>query len=621
MKTKKIRIRQGFTIVELVIVIGVIGVLSAVLIPTFINLNNKANRASDESLVKNLNTALAMKEQDPKDIKNATMHDAVEDLKEYGYLLPNLVTKSEDKLLWNQKTNRFILESDDKGDQKPIEFWRIQDSVKGDEVYSVYAGLNFEGAGENKDAVTVKVGFDIGDNKGIKLVSYVRPDSASQEVIIRTVSGSLTINAPEDSVKHYGELETLAITAVKGASYHEHGKVRGKAIISSGHLEIEEGGEVPQVLVKNATGPVTVTANEPTIVIADSASESQTSVVANSTEVYVSGVSAGNVSGSESSSVVRAQDVTDNATLKAGLAAGGFYRVANAFEVSVAVETPVGKTAVIDFNGKVVTADNWKWANYGTLTVTDSGENGGISCGKGCLDNYGKLIVDGGTYTTTVLDGGAAIWNNPDANLIINDCKIEAGRVAVVNHSIATINGGRFNSISTSANGAGMYAYCIISEKEDGSSCPVEITFNGGTVTGIHGAISISSGKGVINNVNASTKEGDQYAFYALYVAGEEGEVSATVNGGTFVGGYRSALHIGNKTDGGIGALAIIAINDGKFIAPSGKEAIMVSTGDGYYGIGYAYIYGGTFSTKPADTYIGAGLSAVQNSDGTYTVK
>ena len=37
--------KKGFTIVELVIVIGVIGILSAILIPTFVNLNSKAEEA------------------------------------------------------------------------------------------------------------------------------------------------------------------------------------------------------------------------------------------------------------------------------------------------------------------------------------------------------------------------------------------------------------------------------------------------------------------------------------------------------------------------------------------------------------------------------------------------
>ena len=70
MKTKKIKVRQGFTIVELVIVIGVIGVLAGVLIPTFINLNNKANEASNQAFVKNLNTQMAIREQEEG--KNAT---------------------------------------------------------------------------------------------------------------------------------------------------------------------------------------------------------------------------------------------------------------------------------------------------------------------------------------------------------------------------------------------------------------------------------------------------------------------------------------------------------------------------------------------------------------------
>ncbi len=39
--------RKGFTIVELVIVIAVIAILAAVLIPTFVNIVNKANESAD----------------------------------------------------------------------------------------------------------------------------------------------------------------------------------------------------------------------------------------------------------------------------------------------------------------------------------------------------------------------------------------------------------------------------------------------------------------------------------------------------------------------------------------------------------------------------------------------
>ena len=39
------KLKKGFTIVELVIVIGVIAILSAILIPTFVSLSGKANDA------------------------------------------------------------------------------------------------------------------------------------------------------------------------------------------------------------------------------------------------------------------------------------------------------------------------------------------------------------------------------------------------------------------------------------------------------------------------------------------------------------------------------------------------------------------------------------------------
>ena len=242
MKTKKIRIRQGFTIVELVIVIGVIGVLAAVLIPTFVNLNNKANRASDESLVKNLNTALAMQEQDPKDTKNATMQDAVEDLKEYGYLLPNLVTKSDEKLLWNQKTNRFVLEGENKNGYENLDFWRIQDTVKGDEIYSIYAGLNFKGNGADESIVNVTVGFDAGYNDALTAVNYTRT-GAAQKAIIRTAGGALTINGKNDDVLHYGEATSVSVVDIASTSYHENGEVKFLEI-TAGHVVVEESASI-----------------------------------------------------------------------------------------------------------------------------------------------------------------------------------------------------------------------------------------------------------------------------------------------------------------------------------------------------------------------------------------
>ena len=64
MKTRKNK--KGFTIVELVIVIGVIGILSAILIPTFVNLTNKANAAREQEEVRNAYVAYSIDAQDGK---------------------------------------------------------------------------------------------------------------------------------------------------------------------------------------------------------------------------------------------------------------------------------------------------------------------------------------------------------------------------------------------------------------------------------------------------------------------------------------------------------------------------------------------------------------------------
>ena len=62
LKKKGLTNSKGFTIVELVIVIAVIAILSAVLIPTFSNLIKKANVSADTQAVRQMNTALAIYE-------------------------------------------------------------------------------------------------------------------------------------------------------------------------------------------------------------------------------------------------------------------------------------------------------------------------------------------------------------------------------------------------------------------------------------------------------------------------------------------------------------------------------------------------------------------------------
>lgn len=58
------KMKKGFTIVELVIVIGVIAILSAVLIPTFTSLSGKAKVARAQSEVADAYTAYLIEAED-----------------------------------------------------------------------------------------------------------------------------------------------------------------------------------------------------------------------------------------------------------------------------------------------------------------------------------------------------------------------------------------------------------------------------------------------------------------------------------------------------------------------------------------------------------------------------
>ena len=96
--------KKGFTIVELVIVIAVIGILAAVLIPTFGGIIDSANRAVDTQLVAQINTILAI-----EDVLGGGVNDAVEIqkvIKENGL---KLETKVKGQYIWYDIENKKVV--------------------------------------------------------------------------------------------------------------------------------------------------------------------------------------------------------------------------------------------------------------------------------------------------------------------------------------------------------------------------------------------------------------------------------------------------------------------------------------------------------------------------------
>ena len=253
--------KKGFTIVELVIVIAVIAILAAVLIPTFASLIQKANVSKDTQLVKNLNTALAA-----DNTKHKTMSSALEAAEKFGYDVGKINASATNKeILWdskndvfcyydtNTKTPEYIPETSLKNgavaDDETYKLWKIYTEAPSTQTFSIYwnSTENF-----GKD---LTVGFDAGECTAITTLNYVRTGD-KQDVVIRTNSFDtvLMINGEKDTVMHYGNAKEVNVVKVAPASYHEFGAVSGNINLACGHVVLENGSSVSNVVVKTLSG-------------------------------------------------------------------------------------------------------------------------------------------------------------------------------------------------------------------------------------------------------------------------------------------------------------------------------------------------------------------------------
>ena len=238
--------RKGFTIVELVIVIAVIGILSAILIPTFIHLTNKAEEASDVSLVKNANIQLAMKEA--AEGKNTSMNQAVKDVDEIGYHIPGLSLASGNKIVWDSNSDRFVLLNEDNEvkhkDSDVVaphsKLFKPVSSLADREDFAVYALSGYQ---ENATEVTFTeaIGFDSGDSEITSITYNGVSTEAGDYVFVGTTPtvDNLVINSPLASFKHGGVIREAGVASVKaGESYHELGR--------GGYIEMGTGDFVAE---------------------------------------------------------------------------------------------------------------------------------------------------------------------------------------------------------------------------------------------------------------------------------------------------------------------------------------------------------------------------------------
>ena len=179
---------------------------------------------STTAYVHGLNVALAASSNE----KHETMQAALDATKTAGF---NVVEVAGIEILWDSVNNVFCYIKDGENkptydplttlnvtDVKDYQYWVIDS--KPSSTYSTYL-YKYDGTGTED----VSTGIDVG-SESVSVINYSNTSENAQNVIVRTNGGTLTVNAPKDSIKHYGSTKEIEITSVSTNSFYEFGNTK-----------------------------------------------------------------------------------------------------------------------------------------------------------------------------------------------------------------------------------------------------------------------------------------------------------------------------------------------------------------------------------------------------------
>ena len=160
--------------------------------------------------------------------------------------------KSE-RIVWKAAEDKFYYEEEVAAENR-YQYFKAYDAMPTVQNWSVYATSSWT----NNEVALKGIGFDVGGKAAsITSVSYVGESAPRiNRIYTNSASTSITINAPLDTVQHYGEAGFLNIIAVANSSYHEHGYIpqaqisKGRVVNEAGSVQVE-GGLVKQSGVEN----------------------------------------------------------------------------------------------------------------------------------------------------------------------------------------------------------------------------------------------------------------------------------------------------------------------------------------------------------------------------------
>lgn len=228
LKTRK----KGFTIVELVIVIAVIAILSAVLIPTFVNLSKKANLSADQQAVRQMNVVLAGN-------KYGTIEEAVEALSKAGYnALDTLTPVSTGHSFWWVEEYNSIVLLNDKSEvvfsTNEVVKEKFNEAYVSGKAFNLKRGLpkkevesveDFRKALEKGQSVTIKTDIHL-STKNIRI-------NEGEDIILDLGGKTITVDKT-------GERSLYAIDNY-GSLTIKNGTIKARGVENFGTMIIEEG--------------------------------------------------------------------------------------------------------------------------------------------------------------------------------------------------------------------------------------------------------------------------------------------------------------------------------------------------------------------------------------------
>ena len=255
------RENEGFTIVELIIVIAVISILSSLLIPVFSGLIEKSKVSKDKQLIHSLNIALITNEAISTNTQKLSMHEILTEIEqETNINKNNIYASSSGDILYDSINNRFLLTDKNNNviyhdNNKSVpninnnshSYWKIYDGVN--EKLETEPKFSIYWNSEKPFSLTeISVGLDMGSNEKETEIKYINNDNTIKEIIIRTNTGSLEIdgyvdsNGNGDTIYHYGTANEINIINVGNASYHEYGYSL-TTTVHNGHYIAEAGSK------------------------------------------------------------------------------------------------------------------------------------------------------------------------------------------------------------------------------------------------------------------------------------------------------------------------------------------------------------------------------------------